>query len=233
MTEVHVLRVFTDADGNFGNPLGIVLHAARVSDRERQAIATRLGYPETVFVDDVEQARLSIFTPALELRLAGHPLVGTSWLLGQVSGQPLTTLRPRLAKPVDTWVSEGGVSWIRARVADVPPIDLVQLATPQEVDALQVPPGPQYVHHEFWSWIDRAAGEVRARFFAPAFGIPEDEATGGAALVLATFLATEITIHQGEGSIIHARPSGNGRAEIGGRVVSDGVRVINGRVTVD
>lgn len=225
MTDVHVLRVFTDAAGNFGNALGIVLRTAALSDRERQLIAARVGYSETVFVDDVEQARLSIFTPTLELPLAGHPLVGASWLLRQASGQPVTTLRPRLAQPVQTWMS-GELSWIRARVADAPAIDFVQLATPADVDALQVPPGPEYVHHEVWSWINQTQGEVRARFFAPAYGIPEDQATGGAALLLTARLGREITIHQGQGSVLYARPGTRGRAEIGGRVVSDGVRAI-------
>jgi predicted PhzF superfamily epimerase YddE/YHI9 len=47
--EVAVLRVFNDAAGNFGNPLGVV-DAAAVPAQRRQVLATELGYSETVFV---------------------------------------------------------------------------------------------------------------------------------------------------------------------------------------
>ena len=48
--EVTVLRVFTDANGRFGNPLGVVDDSRRAAG-ERQRIATELGYSETVFVE--------------------------------------------------------------------------------------------------------------------------------------------------------------------------------------
>ncbi|MGE0059694.1 MAG: PhzF family phenazine biosynthesis protein, partial [Dehalococcoidia bacterium] len=66
-TDVHVLRVFTDAEGRFGNLLGVVLNTASFSNDQRQAIAAELGYSETVFVDDVASASLRIFTPKTEL----------------------------------------------------------------------------------------------------------------------------------------------------------------------
>ncbi|RII95900.1 PhzF family phenazine biosynthesis protein, partial [Clavibacter michiganensis subsp. insidiosus] len=43
---------------------------------------------------------------------------------------------------------------------------------------------PWVDHLYAWAWTDEAAGEVRARMFAPALGVPEDEATGSAALRL-------------------------------------------------
>ncbi|HWX99711.1 MAG TPA: PhzF family phenazine biosynthesis protein, partial [Mycobacterium sp.] len=44
--DVTVLRVFTDPDRNFGNPLGVV-DAGQVDPRDRQQLATQLGYSET------------------------------------------------------------------------------------------------------------------------------------------------------------------------------------------
>jgi predicted PhzF superfamily epimerase YddE/YHI9 len=223
MVEVQVVRVFTDAKGNFGNPLGVVLDTAGLSDHRRQAIATRLNFSETVFVEDVTQAQIRIFTPAAEIPLAGHPLVGTSWLLSQVSGRPIDTLRPLKAANVETWL-EDGVTWIRARIADAPPWRFVQLATPAEVEALPIPPGPAYDLHEFWAWIDEPTGRLRARVFAAQYGISEDEATGSGALRLLTLLPRELQITQGRGSVIYARPGISGRGEIGGRVVKDAAR---------
>ena len=224
MTKVNVVRVFTDPQGNHGNALGVVLDTAGLDDDRRQAIATELNYSETVFVDDITEARLRIYTPAREIPLAGHPLVGTSWLLAQVTGRPIETLRPLRAANADTWVMDG-VTWIRARIADAPPWQFVQVETPAEVEALSVPPGPEYDLHEFWAWQDEAEGRIRARVFAASHNIAEDEATGSGALRLIEMLGRELLITQGLGSVIYARPAKQqGRGEVGGRVVSEGTR---------
>jgi predicted PhzF superfamily epimerase YddE/YHI9 len=226
MTEVHVVRVFTDSAGNHGNPLGVVLDTTGLDDPRRQAIATQLNFSETVFVDDVERVQLRIFTPAAEIPLAGHPLVGTSWLLTQVTGKPVEALRPLRAANVETWI-EDGVTWIRARIEDAPRWRLVQKQTPQEIDALTVPPGPDCDLHEFWAWQDELEGRVRARVFAASYDIAEDEATGSGALRLIGLLNRPLVITQGRGSVIYARPAKQeGRAEVGGRVVSDGSRTV-------
>jgi predicted PhzF superfamily epimerase YddE/YHI9 len=227
MTDVYVLRVFTDPGGQHGNPLGVVLDTTGLDDGRRQAIAAELSFSETVFVDDVANAELRIFTPALELPLAGHPLVGTSWLLTRVSGAEVRTLRPlRATAEVQTW-NEGELTWIRARVDDAPPWQFTQLPSPTDVDGLQFPPAPDQDGREFWAWQDEAAGLIRARFFAPIYGVPEDEATGSAALRLVSRLGRPIVIAQGRGSIIHARPAADpAYAEIGGRVIQDELRQV-------
>jgi predicted PhzF superfamily epimerase YddE/YHI9 len=226
MTEVQVVRVFTDEQGNQGNPLGVVLDTTGLDDAGLQAIATRLNFSETVFVDDVAEARLRIFTPAREIPLAGHPLVGTSWLLAQVTGRPVETLRPLRAANVDTWTEES-VTWIRARIEDAPPWQFVQLDAPSDIETLSVPPGPQYDLHEFWAWQDESKGLLRARVFASSYNIAEDEATGSGALRLIELLKRELVIKQGRGSVLYARPAKQqGRGEVGGRVVSDGTRSV-------
>jgi len=75
-----------------------------------------------------------------------------------------------------------------------------------------------------WAWLDEQAGVVRERVFAPDVGIPEDEATGAAAVLLGAQLARPLQIHQGKGSRIVATPLENGMVEIGGRVELDDVR---------
>ncbi len=226
MTKVHVVRVFTDPAGDHGNQLGVVLDTTGLDDDRRQAIAIELNYSETVFVDDLDEARLRIFTPAREIPLAGHPLVGTSWLLAQVTGHPVDTLRPLRAANVDTWV-EDGVTWIRARIDEAPPWQFVQLETPDEIDALSVPPDAAYDLHEFWAWEDETKGELRARVFASSHNIAEDEATGSGALRLLDVLGRELVIRQGRGSVIYARPARQqGRGEVGGRVANEGTKDI-------
>jgi predicted PhzF superfamily epimerase YddE/YHI9 len=225
VTEVNVVRVFVNEAAEHGNPLGIVLDTGRTPAAERQAIATRLNFSETVFIDDVAAARLHIHTPALEIPLAGHPLVGSAWFLSGHTGSEVKVLRPVLAGEVESW-QDAGLSWVRASVADAPDWQFVQLASAAEVEALSVPPAPEYDLHEFWAWEDEAAGRLRARVFGSRYGVPEDEATGSGALRLTGLLQRPLTIHQGKGSVVYARPAGHGRAEIGGGVVGDGTTVI-------
>ena len=76
----------------------------------------------------------------------------------------------------------------------------------------------------YWAWLDEGAGLLRARVFPVQLGIAEDEATGGAAVVLCAQLGRPIEIRQGLGSVLHVRPAPDGRVELGGRVELDEVR---------
>lgn len=222
MTTAQVLRVFADENGAYGNHLGIVIEDEALTAERRQAIAAELGYSETVFFQDVETAALRIFTPTVELPLAGHPLVGASWLLTQHLGRETQTLRPALAADVATWV-EDGTTWIRARVADAPPFEYVEVESEAAVRAVAA--GPEWGHHYIWAWTDRAAGRVYSRLLAPDLGVPEDPATGSAALVLASRVGQPVEIVQAAGCLLRARPaSQDGWSEVGGFVASDGTR---------
>jgi predicted PhzF superfamily epimerase YddE/YHI9 len=210
---LHVLRVFVGDGGAGGNPLGVFLDGAQVAEGERQGIAADLGFSETVFVEDPEQGRLRIFTPKEELPFAGHPLVGTAWLLTS-EGLDVPTLRPPAGEvPVRV---EGGVTFISGRPEWAPPYEHIELASPAEVEALAGPPNGQDLAG-VWAWEDERAGYVRARVFPIRSGIDEDEATGAHAVRLAARLARTIIIRQGKGSLIFANPQPDGTVEIGGR----------------
>ena len=213
MPKLHVLRVFVGDGGAGDNPLGVFLDGAQVAEGERQGIAADLGFSETVFVEDPEQGRLRIFTPKEELPFAGHPLVGTAWLLTS-EGLDVPTLRPPAGEvPVRV---EGGVTFISGRPEWAPPYEHIELASPAEVEALAGPPNGQDLAG-VWAWEDERAGYVRARVFPIRSGIDEDEATGAHAVRLAARLARTIIIRQGKGSLIFADPQPDGTVEIGGR----------------
>jgi predicted PhzF superfamily epimerase YddE/YHI9 len=220
MPAYHLLNVFTDESGAHGNALGVFLEGAAVPPERRQAVAAELGYSETVFVDDVARGELRIHTPATELPLAGHPLVGAAWVIAREHGS-CQMLRPP-AGDVPTW-AEGELRWIRARPELGPQMELIEFGSPEEVDALEGGPAP-YGFSACWAWVDEAAGTVRVRVFADAAGIPEDEATGSAALRLCAKLGRGVEIRQGRGSVLHARPSEDGLADVGGRVRYVGAR---------
>jgi predicted PhzF superfamily epimerase YddE/YHI9 len=220
VTDLHVLRVFCADDGSGGNTLGVFLDGAAVPEGKRQAIARELGFAETVFVDDRDRAELRIFTPETELPLAGHPLVGTAWLLREEDVTP-EALRPPAGEVQVRF--ENDLAFVAARPEWGPEFDFVQVGSPGEVEALAGPPdGGGNVG--VWAWIDETEGRIRERVFVPGLGVPEDEATGSAALRLCARLDRPIEIRQGAGSLIYARPLDGGMAEIGGRVVLDEVR---------
>ncbi|MEA2519630.1 MAG: hypothetical protein QOF49_1710 [Chloroflexota bacterium] len=214
MTELHVLRVFVGPDGRGGNPLGVFLDGASIAPDRRQAVAVDLGFSETVFVDDAAEGAIRIFTPGRELPFAGHPTVGTGWLLRE-TGAPATTLRPPAGDV--PFHHDAERTWIRARPEWVHPIRIDQLASAADVEASRGQsmgtPG-RYI----WAWIDETAGTLRSRYFATDVGILEDEATGAAACVMGRLVGRPLTIRQGVGSEILVRPQADGTVEIGGRV---------------
>lgn len=220
MATLHVLRVFSDGDGAHGNPLGVFLDGAEVPAERRQAVARELGFSETVFVDDAEGALCRIFTPGMELSFAGHPMVGTAWLLGR-EGEPPEQLRPP-AGVVDVR-RDGELTFVAAKAEWSPPWELIEAESAEAVAALSEPPAGTGDLPFCWAWEDEPAGRVRARCWSLE-DIGEDEATGSAAIMLAVALQRPLAIHQGEGSLLYAAPLTEGRAEVGGRVVLDEVR---------
>jgi predicted PhzF superfamily epimerase YddE/YHI9 len=216
MAELQVLRVFVAPDGRGGNPLGVFADAGPVDAATRQAVAARLGFSETVFVEDRRRGALRVHTPAIELGFAGHPLVGSAWALPEHD-----VLHPPAGEVVVR--REPGRTWIGAHAEQCPAWDLVELAQPALVDGLAGPPGASG-HVCCWAWADESHGLVRARVFAPDYGVPEDPATGSAAIRLCASLGRPLTIHQGAASQILVHPLADGRVELGGRVERDLVR---------
>ena len=80
--------VFTDRPFG-GNPLAVVLDARGLSSERMQAIAAEFNYAETTFVlpprDPAHTAEVRIFTPRAELPFAGHPNVGTAFVLARAN----------------------------------------------------------------------------------------------------------------------------------------------------
>jgi predicted PhzF superfamily epimerase YddE/YHI9 len=220
MVTVHVLRVFTGEDGSHGNELGVVLDGSRVRPEHRQELAAALGYPETVFVDDAERAVVRIYSPTDELPFAGHPLVGTAWLLARVGSTPAVLRPPAGEVPAradsDRWWIEGRPEWS-------PPWEHVQLDSATAVAALRQPIDGHDLT-QFWAWSDESAGVVRARVFAARMGVPQDEACGSASLLLAAQLGRDLVVRHGEGSLIHVRPKPGGTVDVGGTVAACGTR---------
>jgi trans-2,3-dihydro-3-hydroxyanthranilate isomerase len=225
---VQIVRVFTRGELG-GNPLGVVNDVTGLEDPQMQAIAHELGFSETTFVDwetgDVPAVR--IFTPQVEMEFAGHPLVGTSWVINVLGPGGVTEMRCPVG--VVTTRVDGDLVWIDTSLGQpVSPAgdDLVRRAgLPEPRTCWTVAMPKPYIvagYDDFTTVVSlapdldvvretfglltyaRTGDAVRARFFAPAGGVDEDPATGSAAVALAAALSSEgetagsLEIAQGE-----------------------------------
>lgn len=82
----RIVDVFTDRMFG-GNPLAVILDGRGVSDSEMQALAREMNLSETTFIlppdDPANDFRVRIFTPGQELPMAGHPTIGTAFVLAR------------------------------------------------------------------------------------------------------------------------------------------------------
>jgi trans-2,3-dihydro-3-hydroxyanthranilate isomerase len=88
---IYTLDVFTTKQLE-GNPLAVVIDGDGIPAKKMQAIAREMNLAETVFVQKPTHnralARLRIFTTTKELPLAGHPVIGTWFLLAELGVVP-------------------------------------------------------------------------------------------------------------------------------------------------
>ena len=108
----YTLDVFTTTRFE-GNPLAVITDGDGLSDDAMLAVAREMNLSETVFVqkptEDEALARLRIFTTRAELKLAGHPVIGTWYLLAELGVVP---------------AQEGGVHVLQQTGAGVLPVEI-------------------------------------------------------------------------------------------------------------
>jgi trans-2,3-dihydro-3-hydroxyanthranilate isomerase len=103
----YICDVFTDTRFG-GNQLAVLPEADGLSDRQMQQIAREFNFSETTFVLPPQQGhtrRVRIFTPTAEIPFAGHPNVGTTFVLASLGefgeiGEPITVTFEEKAGPV-------------------------------------------------------------------------------------------------------------------------------------
>ena len=113
--EFRLLNVFTDGSRAFtGNPLAVLPEAAGLTDGQMQDVARQFNLSETTFVTtpgpEGTSASVRIFTPSYELPFAGHPTLGTAYVVRELTrgGGQLVLRMPAGDIPVavegDRWV---------------------------------------------------------------------------------------------------------------------------------
>lgn len=243
--EYYTVDVFTSARFG-GNQLAVFPDARGLSDELMQRIAREFNFSETTFVfpprDPKHTCQVRIFTPGAELPFAGHPTVGTAFILAHTGAFPLTGPETRVIfeelvgpVPVTIRAIAESATFAQLSVAKLPEFgpppppaaalarvlglqagdvldgkwspEAVSCGVPflfvpvkdratlararvrlEEFDALLAPYWTQKVF-VFCDQPERPGSHFRARMFAPGIGVPEDPATGGAAVGFGGYLA--------------------------------------------
>lgn len=294
----YTLDVFTDRAFG-GNPLAVVFDGENLSGETMQAIASEFNLSETVFVLPPARPsathRVRIFTPRTELPFAGHPTVGTAFLLASLGQCDLRGPRPELVLEegvgdihVSVRLSNGKVVGAQmsvpkmpvpgpeapsaARLAEMLSLTAADLHTDiaprawscglpflfvalRDVDSVR----RAALRQEVWAKLldgytasnvfvfafgaIAPDAQIHARMFAPAFGIPEDPATGAAVSALAGCIGegladgrhawvVEQGIEMGRPSRIELECEKSGGRIVAVRVGGPSVRISEGVISV-
>ena len=236
-----VCDVFTDTP-LAGNQLAVFTDAREIPEALLQDLAREMNFSETVFVLPPEQgghARIRIFTPATEMRFAGHPTLGSAFVLAaRLEREGARIIFGRMEQPVPTiepFEDEAALlAALRVDGSELPievydnGMQHAYVALGSEDEVARVKPDfailAELLGEMGVSTFAGAGRSWKTRMFAPADGVPEDPATGSAAGPLALHLARhgriafgdEIEISQGveigRPSTLYARADGSAEA---------------------
>lgn len=228
--------VFTDRIFG-GNPLAVLPDARGLSPEQMQRIAAEFNLSETTFVlpseNPAHTRRVRIFVPNRELPFAGHPTVGTAFVLasiGEIKAERILFEEGVGPVPVNIRYEGGRPVFCQLTAAKIPepgpqPPPAAELAAMLSLGPDDIAGAPRgfsagipflclplrdlealgraRIDSERWRktvggwWSSqvymfcRFDGRIRARMYAPDFGIAEDPATGSAAAAFAGYLFDE------------------------------------------
>lgn len=199
--EFETVDVFTDRKFG-GNPLAVVVDAQGLSSEQMQAIAAEFNLAETTFVlppqDPAHTAQVRIFTPRAEMPFAGHPNVGTAFVLArraERSGNRLgadTVVFEEMAGLVPVELLKQGATIVGARLESPTPLELGDSVSAEivaaacglaldHIEARHHPPliascGAPFVVAELKARTALAAARPHAEVFEQH--LPRDQVTG-------------------------------------------------------
>lgn len=118
----YIVDVFTEKK-YAGNQLAVFLNAEQLTSIQMQVIAREINFAESTFITalDAENAKatIRIFTPASEMQFAGHPIIGTSWvLMNKVLEQGSRAIVLNVPKGDISVVQKGELVWLKAAQPD-------------------------------------------------------------------------------------------------------------------
>ena len=238
----RLLNVFTDGDNPFsGNPLCVFEDATGLSDNDMQDLARQLNLSETTFITSTDEdatASVRIFTPNYEMPFAGHPTLGTAYVVRELlGGGDAVALRMPAG---DIAVRSEGRTWtLQANRPTTRPVDVSveNLARTLGLSPSSVASQPLWVNVGVEQLVIplRSADDVRAAQADPRlireFGTGADGESQmyiwtptGSESIESRFFFTQ------NGSVIEDPATGSACANLGGWFVANGALGIRRRI---
>jgi len=238
----RILNVFTDGGDPFsGNPLCVFEDGAGLSDQSMQDLARQLNLSETTFItsgDPDVTANVRIFTPNYEMPFAGHPTLGTAYVVRELSGAGSAVLLRMPAGDIPVQVA-GNVWTLRANAptfypVEVPRADLTRMIGLSEdrvaAEPLWVDTGTVQLILPLQSAEDVRAASADSRLLAEFATRPDGEslvylwAPTGATTIEARLFFTQNT------AAIEDPATGSACANLGGWFLANGALGIQRRI---
>ncbi len=110
IVDVFAIRKYT------GNQLAVFRDASSLADEEMQQIAKEMNYSETTFIVSEKDFEVRIFTPEKEVPFAGHPTLGTAYvIMEEILGGEVSEVVLKLKVSEIPVRTEDGVLWMRQK----------------------------------------------------------------------------------------------------------------------
>jgi len=238
----RILNVFTDGDNPFsGNPLCVFEDATGLSDKDMQDLARQLNLSETTFItpDSGEvSANVRIFTPNYEMPFAGHPTLGTAYVVRELSSAGDTVRLRMPAGDIPVWAA-GSVWTLQANAPTSFPVEAARsdLTAMIGLTADRVAAEPLWVDTGTVQLILplRSARDVRAACADPKLLAEFATRPGGESLVYLWAPTGPDTIEARlfftqNGAAIEDPATGSACANLGGWFLAKGERRIRRRI---
>ena len=225
-----------------GNPLAVVHGAHDLSTGQLQSLAREFNLSETTFPSPRDDGAydVRIFTPALEIPFAGHPTVGTAWLLrrrGELAGPQ--AVQHCGAGPIDVAVDDAGAELTAPPHHVLDRTDGVLLATGVGLSADDIDGGSRVASCGL-GWTFLRVSDAAVGFSAPRAGLDVPQAGADVMGGLCVYSvapapgdAASLAVHSRVFSVEHGRvtedpATGSAAAALGLVLVADGLAAPDG-----
>jgi len=230
MIELYVLRVFTTDKPGSGGACGVIFDpTTRLSEADRQQIASNRRLPEIVYIDDLEDASAQVFTPSRQRAYAGYPLIAAAWLLCHQGYLVHAMCPPAGSVPVRV---DAHSAFLSLPLAWVRPYEFQEMKDPAalRVETMHgVTTRSDLSNHDrvvLWAWSDHIGRRVVTKSTIPDH--PHGQGISASiALALGAAVGTPLLVEQGNSSICAVASGNDGVLEVGGHVTLDGLERLN------
>jgi predicted PhzF superfamily epimerase YddE/YHI9 len=131
--QAKLFRVFTNLHGRYGDKASVVIdEEKKIPDEHRREITRELGTGETIFINDFQNASVSVMHPQGEISFAGVGILATAWYLSALQNKPIKKFIGRDGE-ITVW-QDDQLTWVRTDIKTLPHWHFQQRETATEIE---------------------------------------------------------------------------------------------------